>query len=151
MAVQILRCQSERIVLLVTHVSFSGTLLASKTVTRRSRPSVRPTRSGSTFQNLPVSSLLRLIEDGKLNNVKGDLCMCRSYGTLAKEQHMMLSRMGFPVDETHHTQEELQAIHTQRHHTPIINLAELQNRTHLMSSLPSGGQSVNMSKPQSLK
>ena len=64
---------------------------------------------------------------------------------------MMQLRMAFPVDGAHRTQEELQAIHMQRHHTHITNLAELQNRTHLTNSLPSGGQSVSMSKPQILK
>lgn len=59
---------------------------------------------------------------------------------------MMQSKMAFLVEEAHLIVEELQPI--LKHHTHITNLMEEhQNRTHLTSSLPSGGQSENMSKP----
>ena len=59
---------------------------------------------------------------------------------------MMQSKMAFPVKEVLIV-EALQPIQIQTHHTPITSLVEEHlNRTHLTSSLPSGGQSESMSK-----
>ena len=60
---------------------------------------------------------------------------------------MMQSKMAFLVEESHLTVGGPQPI--QRHHTRITNLVEEhQKRTHSTSSLRSGGQSENMSKPR---
>ena len=62
---------------------------------------------------------------------------------------MMQSRMDFLPEEAHHTVEAVHSTHMHRRHTLIINLVVAHlSRILLMSSLPSGGQSVSMSKQQ---
>lgn len=72
---------------------------------------------------------------------------CRFSGTQAKELPTMRSRMDSLLDGAPHTVEAVHSTHTQKHHIPITSLVGVcQNRTPSMSSLPSGGQSVSMSK-----
>lgn len=64
---------------------------------------------------------------------------------------MMQSKTDSPVDAAHVIVVALQPIQIQTHLTQTTTLVEgHQNRIHLMSFLPSGGQSESMSKSCSI-